>query len=353
MKVYGFLFTALASSVVLSGPVMAEKPIEVPIRNWQAPNYYQLPAEMDVQRTQAQAEAARSGPRDGETVSSEIARPEATPQSLAARDPFVVVTPPPIQLVFVAVTPCRIVDTRAGSGFASGYGPPSLVAGAQRSFTVTGQCGIPTGAQAVSFNFAVWVPTTRGDLRAFPAGGGTPTVSTLNWEAGILALANAAVVPLGSGALTVQLDSTTPVDIFVDVNGYYTTASTPYYGGFETSGSLTSGSGYLYDAVGLNIGSSTKCLVTAWGGIPASSSITRGLVYPAWRVNGTTTDNTYNNWCFVASAPSANWQACSVSGIFTPTGSATNTYDFGCSFSQFTPSATYTGICHATVICFP
>jgi hypothetical protein len=48
-------------------------------------------------------------------------------------------------------------------------------------------------------------------------------VSTLNWEAGILALANAAVVPLSAaGAITVLNDGTT-VDIFVDVNRYYCT----------------------------------------------------------------------------------------------------------------------------------
>ena len=126
-------------------------------------------------------------------------------------------------LPFIPITPCRLIDTRAGSGFPSGYGPPSMPGGGtQRSFTITGRCGIPTGAVAVSFNFAIWAPSTRGDLRVFPAGGATPTVSTLNWEANILALANAAVVPLGSGgAITVQVDGPGTIDIFVDVNGYY------------------------------------------------------------------------------------------------------------------------------------
>ncbi len=126
-------------------------------------------------------------------------------------------------LPFVAVTPCRVIDTRAGSGFPAGYGQPSLPGGgAQRTFVINGQCGIPADAQAVSFNFAVWVPTTRGDLRVFPTGATTPLVSTLNWEAGILSLANAAVVPLGAGgAVTVQVDGPGTVDIFVDINGYY------------------------------------------------------------------------------------------------------------------------------------
>jgi hypothetical protein len=123
---------------------------------------------------------------------------------------------------YFAITPCRVADTRATGGFTGQYGPPSIASGAQRSFTITGQCGIPVTAKAVSFNFAVWIPTTRGDLRVFPAGLATPTVSTLNWEANILALANAAYVPLGTaGAITVQVDGPGAIDLFFDVNGYF------------------------------------------------------------------------------------------------------------------------------------
>lgn len=124
---------------------------------------------------------------------------------------------------YYALTPCRVADTRATAGFPSGYGPPSIAGdGTQRNFTITGRCGIPASARAVSFNFAVWVPSTRGGLRVFPAGLATPTVSTLNWEANILALANAAYVPLGTGgAITLRVDGPGTVDIFFDVNGYF------------------------------------------------------------------------------------------------------------------------------------
>jgi hypothetical protein len=126
-------------------------------------------------------------------------------------------------LPFVPVTPCRLADTRAASGFPAGYGPPSLAgAHAQRTFTIINRCGIPASAKAVSFNFTVWAPVTRGDLRVFPAGGGTPNVATLNWEAGIQALANAAIVPLSTGgAITLQVDGPGTVDMIIDVNGYF------------------------------------------------------------------------------------------------------------------------------------
>jgi hypothetical protein len=126
-------------------------------------------------------------------------------------------------LQFYTVLPCRILDTRTGSGFPASYGPPSMAGnGTQRSFVLAGQCGIPAGAGAVLINAAVWAPTTLGDLRVFPAGVATPLVSTLNWEPNILALANAALVPLsGTGAITVQVDGPGTVDIFFDVNGYF------------------------------------------------------------------------------------------------------------------------------------
>ncbi len=126
-------------------------------------------------------------------------------------------------LPFVGVTPCRVADTR-GNGFAGQYGPPSLAANATRDFTITGQCGIPASADAVSFNFAALNVGGNGDLRVFPAGGSVPLVSTLNYNANTPNIANAAVVPLGTGgAITVQADAVS-IDLIIDVNGYYSRA---------------------------------------------------------------------------------------------------------------------------------
>lgn len=122
-------------------------------------------------------------------------------------------------LPFVAVTPCRVADTR-GNGFAGAYGPPSIAANTTRSFVILGQCGIPASAAAVSFNFAALDVSAAGDLRVFPTGGAVPTVSTLNYNANTPNIANAAIVPLGvGGAITVQADAVT-VDLIIDVKLY-------------------------------------------------------------------------------------------------------------------------------------
>jgi len=91
---------------------------------------------------------------------------------------------------FVAITPCRIADTRAGQGFSGQAGPPALDTGT-RTFQITGsvsgvpaQCGIPAGADAVSFQFTIVTPNSGGNLIAWPAGGPVPSVSVLNGARG-------------------------------------------------------------------------------------------------------------------------------------------------------------------------
>jgi hypothetical protein len=168
------------------------------VRNWTAPPYWTPPAE-----------AVTSEPSGREALST-------------GRQPLAI---GPVVMPFVAVAPCRVADTRAGSGFTGAYGPPSLAASETRAYTIVGKCNIPADAQAVSFNFTVWGTASYGNLTVYPAGGSVPTVSTLNWPPGTLALANAAIVPLGSGGSAGQIavanQSTSAIDVFIDVNGYY------------------------------------------------------------------------------------------------------------------------------------
>jgi streptogramin lyase len=128
----------------------------------------------------------------------------------------------PVEAAYYTVTPCRVVDTR-GNGFTGAYGPPSLAAHADRTFVIAGQCAIPVGAVAVSFNYTITNPTALGDLRTLPGGGTLPLVSTMNWGV-TQTRANNAITPLGlSGDITVHVDQVTgtTVDLIIDVNGYF------------------------------------------------------------------------------------------------------------------------------------
>jgi hypothetical protein len=120
---------------------------------------------------------------------------------------------------FFTVPPCRAADTRGAAG---PNGGPALAGGVNRTFVIGGQCGIPTTATAVAFNFTATQPTRAGDLRVFPAGSGLPLVSTLNWSVGQMR-ANNAVVGLGHSAdLTVHPDPASgTVQLIIDVTGYF------------------------------------------------------------------------------------------------------------------------------------
>lgn len=125
----------------------------------------------------------------------------------------------PLSAFFFTVAPCRLVDTRGplGSG-----GAPSLTGGARRTFTVTGQCGVPAGARAVVTNVTVVAPPTSGNLVLFPGGALQPSSSTINFRRGVTR-ANNAIVSLGAaGDFVVAAGAAAlPIDLVVDVSGYF------------------------------------------------------------------------------------------------------------------------------------
>src|SRR6266436_858861 len=142
-------------------------------------------------------------------------------QGPGAQDPVAgvlaaVPTPP---IAFVAIPPCRLADTRTGSGFSGAFGPPSMVGLATaRVFPVAGHCGIPASAQAVSANFAVTNTSGAGFLAVWPDGSPIPTplVASMNYSAG-QTLANAVIAPLGTtGGLNVFVQVN--LDLIIDVN---------------------------------------------------------------------------------------------------------------------------------------
>ncbi len=130
-------------------------------------------------------------------------------------------------LPLVAVTPCRLVDTRlaySSLGFAGAFGAPQMLAGTERSIPVpSGGCGIPGGARAYSFNITVVPSGPLGYLAIWPSGQPMPNVSTLNSPNGGI-VANAAIVPAGTGG-AVSVFVTNNADVIIDVNGYFTDSS--------------------------------------------------------------------------------------------------------------------------------
>jgi hypothetical protein len=117
------------------------------------------------------------------------------------------------------LTPCRIADTRDAPG---AYGGPALAPGRERVFVLTGRCGVPAGAKAVSVNLTVTQPAADGAFRAFP-GDGTPSAATALSFSGGRTRANNAILMLsssGSGAVTVRNESNGTAHVLIDVNGY-------------------------------------------------------------------------------------------------------------------------------------
>jgi hypothetical protein len=125
---------------------------------------------------------------------------------------------PPAPLRFYTVTPCRLADTRNANG---PLGGPALQPGTVRPFTLTGVCGVPVTAKALSLNVTVTQPSAPGFLVLYPGGQLKPQTSSLNFSMG-QTRANNAVLPLedGTGVLQV-LAADGPVHLILDVNGYF------------------------------------------------------------------------------------------------------------------------------------
>lgn len=126
-----------------------------------------------------------------------------------------------VGLRFVAVSPCRVADTRNPNG---AFGGPSIAGGTARSFTVpSSACGIPTTAQAYALNVTVAPARSLGFLTVWPSGEAQPLVSTLNSDDGRVK-ANAAIVPAGTGGgISAYASSTT--DLVLDISGYFVPSS--------------------------------------------------------------------------------------------------------------------------------
>jgi len=123
----------------------------------------------------------------------------------------------PGELLFYAVTPCRVSDTRNPAGT---FGGPSMAGGQSRDYPITASaCGLPSAARAYSLNATVLPRAALSYLTLWPTGQPQPFVSTLNAFDGSV-VANAAIVPAGAGG-SISAYVTDLSDLILDVNGYF------------------------------------------------------------------------------------------------------------------------------------
>lgn len=124
----------------------------------------------------------------------------------------------PTGLMFYTLAGCRLVDTRSAAG---PLGGPALAAGATRTFTLAGTCGVPSTAKSLAVNITVTNVTAGGFLKAYPADQTSPNTSVINFNAGNTRANNAILSIDSTGAIKVENGSAGTLAFILDVVGYY------------------------------------------------------------------------------------------------------------------------------------
>jgi hypothetical protein len=152
-------------------------------------------------------------------------------------------------LAFVAMAPCRVADTRPGTGYSAlGVSPltsltpvtlPVEVLLTASIGALPGACGIPAPAgnlEAYSLNVTVVPPTgtSGGYLLVYPnPQTPIPLAASLTWNSGAAYQTNAVIAEASSdGSVNVVVNI--PTNVVVDINGYYEALPNPSLG-FDTN----------------------------------------------------------------------------------------------------------------------
>lgn len=145
-------------------------------------------------------------------------------------------------LVYVPVTPCRILDTRVAGGV--------MAANSTRNFDVTdvgdfafqggasGDCGVGGAGSfaAAVVNFTVVTPSAGGYITAFPYLGTQPLAATVNYTAGDIR-GNLAIVKLDQTAAAPELSVYTfaQTHLVADIVGFFTAPQPTQFSCVNTS----------------------------------------------------------------------------------------------------------------------
>jgi hypothetical protein len=123
--------------------------------------------------------------------------------------------------------PCRVFDTRSGSGNCAGstaVAAAPVAAGHTLTVTVAGVAGVPVDATAVVMNLTAVGATRSTWVAAWPDGTARPTVSTLNL-ANANATPNLAIIPIGSDGKIDLYNAAGSVNLLGDISGYFAPAT--------------------------------------------------------------------------------------------------------------------------------
>ena len=219
----------------------------------------------------------------------------------------------------VAITPCRIVDTRDGGGKLQLNAPRSFkVRGSGSAFAAqggqAGGCAIPSTANAVEVTITA-VDSGSGFLRAWPDGGGQPEATFLNYT-DVLNVSNTGtlkVCTVGCVAGDLRLRAFgTPTHVVVDVQGYYvqTMSAVMSAGGSRirsnrTTAGTKSGTGLYvvsFDrdvslcSMSVTVGASSgpDALASGFGSAKPRESFPNDVLVNTYATNGNLTDKPFH-----------------------------------------------------------
>lgn len=114
-------------------------------------------------------------------------------------------------LALYNLTPCRVLDSRAG-------GSPPLQEKQTLRVPIAGSCGVPDNASAYVFNATAVPPGQLVYLTLWPDPGPMPVVSTLNAVDGAIT-SNLAIVPVNNGSIDAYVSN--PSHLVLDIFGYF------------------------------------------------------------------------------------------------------------------------------------
>ena len=158
------------------------------------------------------------------------------------------------QLQFVAVAPCRMLDTRLAGG---------RLNNSQRNFQAVGNlsgqggkssgCGVPSYAVALSLNLVAIGQSGSGNyMTAWPAGTAQPLASSINYPRSGDPIANALTLPItAGGGWAFSLKTPGKAQVVADVTGYYVK---PMYAVLTPSGTFYGGSSGVVSASRVSTG---------------------------------------------------------------------------------------------------